>query len=108
MKIESLRVKNFKTFKDVRLKSLPTLSVFIGANGSGKTTLFDIFGFLRDALQSNIKIALQKRGGFKEVITRGETGTIEIEIKFRDSYGTKLPSPLVTYSLAIGVYSGSC
>jgi len=103
MKIEALRVKNFKAFKDIKLDDLPSLSVFIGANGSGKTTLFDIFGFLRDALQTNVKIALQKRGGFKEVITRGETGLIEIEIKFRDTQGSINRSPLVTYSLVIGL-----
>lgn len=101
MKIEALRVKNFKAFKDIRLTNLPSLSVFIGANGSGKTTLFDIFGFLRDSLQDNVKVALQKRGGFKEVVTRGETGPIEIEIKFREDVGNT--SPLVTYSLTIGI-----
>jgi predicted ATPase len=101
MKIEALRVKNFKTFKDIKLTDLPNIAVFIGANGTGKTTLFDVFGFLRDALQDNVKIALQKRGGFKEVITRGETGSIEIEIKFRD--GEDKTSPLVTYSLVISL-----
>jgi predicted ATPase len=101
MKIEALRVKNFKTFKDIKLTDLPAISVFIGANGTGKTTLFDVFGFLRDSLQDNIKVALQKRGGFKEVVTRGETGPIEIEIKFREDAGNS--SPLVTYSLTISL-----
>lgn len=100
MKIEALRVKNFKAFKDIKLTNLPAISVFIGANGTGKTTLFDVFGFLRDALQDNIRVALQKRGGFKEVITRGEKGSIEIEIKFRE-YDEDKHSPLVTYSLVI-------
>ena len=101
MKIEALRVKNFKTFKDINLTNLPAISVFIGANGTGKTTLFDVFGFLRDSLQDNVKVALQKRGGFKEVVTRGETGPIEIEIKFREDVGKT--SPLVTYSLTISL-----
>lgn len=100
MKIEALRVKNFKAFKDIKLTNLSAISVFIGANGTGKTTLFDVFGFLRDALQDNVRVALQKRGGFKEVITRGETGAIEIEIKFREHDAGK-GSPLVTYSLII-------
>lgn len=101
MKIEALRVKNFKTFKDIKLTNLPALSVFIGANGTGKTTLFDVFGFLRDSLQDNVKVALQKRGGFKEVVTRGERGPIEIEIKFRED--VVKTSPLVTYSLTINL-----
>jgi predicted ATPase len=102
MKIEALRVKNFKAFKEIRLTNLPAIAVFIGANGTGKTTLFDVFGFLRDALQDNVRVALQKRGGFKEVVTRGESGPIEIEIKFREHQENNR-SPLVTYSLVIGL-----
>lgn len=101
MKIEALRVKNFKAFKDVKLTNLPAIAVFIGANGTGKTTLFDVFGFLRDSLQDNVKVALQKRGGFKEVITRGESEPIEIEIKFREDIGNA--SPLVTYAVTIAL-----
>ncbi len=101
MKIESLRVKNFKAFKEVKLTNLPAIAVFIGANGTGKTTLFDVFGFLRDSLQENVKVALQRRGGFKEVITRGETAPIEIEIKFREDIGNA--SPLVTYAITIAL-----
>ncbi len=102
MKIEALRVKNFKAFKEIKLTNLPAISVFIGANGTGKTTLFDVFGFLRDALQDNVRVALQKRGGFKEVVTRGENGAIEIEIKFRD-HDEHSRGPLVTYALVIAL-----
>ncbi len=41
MKIESLRIKNYKIFKDATLKNIPNMAVFLGANGSGKSTLFD-------------------------------------------------------------------
>lgn len=71
MKLESLTIKNYKVFQHVELKNLPGMCVFVGANGSGKTTLFDVFGFLRDALHGNVRTALQKRGGFREVATRG-------------------------------------
>jgi predicted ATPase len=74
------------------------MSVFVGANGSGKSTLFDVFGFLRDSLVHNVRQALAKRGGFKEVVSRGQTGPIEFELKFRQKPG----SPLVTYSLSVG------
>ena len=99
MKIESLRIKNYKVFKDVTMKNLPNMAVFLGANGSGKSTLFDVFGFLHDALIDNIRSALTKRGGYKEVISRGERGTIEFEIKFRPKPG----EPVVTYELKIGL-----
>jgi predicted ATPase len=103
MKIESLRVKNFKVFKEIEIRNLSPLTVFVGANGCGKSTFFDIFGFLNDALLHNVSQALAKRGGFKEVISRGCEGPIEFEIKFRDtSKETKSKKePLVTYELFI-------
>ena len=85
MKIQSIRLKNFKMFRDVVIRDLPPLAVFVGANGSGKSTLFDVFGFLRDALTENVEAALRARdrGGFREMRTRGEAGPITIELKFR-------------------------
>ena len=103
MKIEKIRIKNFKLFKDVEIKDLPSMCVFLGANGSGKSTLFDAFGFLSDALKANVKIALNKRGGFKEVVSREQTGDIEFEIKFRDDPIDDQKQPLITYNLSIGM-----
>lgn len=76
------------------------MAVFIGANGTGKTTLFDIFGFLSDSLNHNIRQAINLRGGFKEIISRGQTGLIEIEIQFKLDIVEK--ERLVTYRLEIG------
>ncbi len=98
MKIESLYIKNYKIFKEVFLRDIPNMAVFLGANGSGKSTLFDVFGFLHDALIDNVRAAIIKRGGYKEVVSRGEKGPIEFEIKFRPKPG----EPIVTYGLIIG------
>ena len=109
MQIESISIKNFKAFKDTVVKNLPRMSVFLGVNGSGKTTFFDIFGFLSDALQSNVTVAINRRGGFHEVISRGCTDKdkISIEIKFRNpSYEERSHSPLVTYFIEIGYKDG--
>ncbi len=104
MKIESIKLKNFKTFRNLELDKIPSLAIFVGANGTGKTTLFDVFGFLSDALNNNIRTALQKRGGFREVMSRGESGSIEIEIQFRLEIA-HVPR-LVTYHLEIGESGG--
>ena len=104
MKIECIKLKNFKTFNDLELTDLPSLAIFVGANGTGKTTLFDVFGFLSDALKNNIRQALQLRGGFREVISRGKNGFIEIELQFRIEIVGK--NRLVTYRLEIGEEHG--
>ena len=46
--IESVRVKNYRALRDVELKQLKPLTVFLGANGSGKSTFFDVFAFLSE------------------------------------------------------------
>lgn len=99
MRIESLIVRNYKVFKDVTVKDIPGMAVFLGQNGVGKTTFFDIFGFLHDSLNSNVRAALAARGGFNEVISREESGDIYFEIKFRPS----ADEPLITYELSIGL-----
>jgi predicted ATPase len=104
MKIESIRLKNFKSFENLELTNLPDLAIFVGANGVGKTTLFDVFGFLSDALKNNVRQALARRGGFKEVLSRGKTGTIEFELQFRLDIAKF--NRLVTYRLEISEESG--
>lgn len=101
MKVVSIKIKNYRAFESIEIKNIPAFCVIIGANGTGKSTLFDVFGFLRDALKNNIRQALQIRGGFNEVITRGkEKEDIEIELKFRmEILGTER---LVTYVLVVG------
>ena len=103
MRIETIYIKNFKNFRKAEMRDIPPFCVIVGANGSGKSTLFDIFGFLRDCLTSNVSRALQVRGGFKEVLSRGanpEKDVIIIEIKFRmDIVGV---NRLVTYEIHIG------
>ncbi len=102
MKIESIMVRNFRALKDVTLKDLPQVCIFVGANGSGKSTLFDLFAFLQDSLVHNVRQALARRGGFKEVRSRDAKGAIVIELKFREGGG-----PLVTYRLEITHRKGS-
>lgn len=105
VKIEALRLKNFKAFKDVELRGIPPLCVLVGANGTGKSTFFSVFGFLKDALTDNVHVALARLGGsrgFQEVRSRNTNGPIEIELKFREAYD----SPLITYFLAVDEVAG--
>ncbi|WP_442916112.1 AAA family ATPase [Lichenihabitans sp. Uapishka_5] len=106
MRIESIRLRNFKAFKSVDISDVPPFMVVVGANGTGKSTLFDVFGFLHDCLQSNVRQALSARGRFREVLSRGATNeSILIEIQYRmEIVGT---NRLVTYTLEISEEKGA-
>ncbi len=108
MKIESIRLKNFRAFREVHLRGIPAFCVLVGANGTGKSTLFSVFAFLHDAMESNVTAALGKLGGsrgFYEVRSRDGEGPIEIELKFRAEVGAGQPK-LITYELAIDEHQG--
>jgi len=109
MRIESITIENFKVFKQTTVRNLPKMAVLLGTNGSGKSTFFDVFGFLSDSLQNNVTIALNKRGGFQEVISRGcdiHKDLIKFEIKFRNQVSENEKAPIVTYTLEIGYNRG--
>jgi predicted ATPase len=101
MRIVSLKIKNYRCLQNIEINNLSAFCVLVGANGTGKSTFFDVFGFLRDALKNNVRQALQVRGGYKEVITRGhESEDIYLEMQFRMNIVDK--PRLVTYLLTIG------
>lgn len=98
MQIEGIDVRNYRVFRHASLVELPRLAVLMGANGSGKSTLFDVFSFLKDALAYNVAVAVGKRGGYRELVSRDQAGPISIVLKFRESGGR-----LATYELAVGL-----
>jgi len=113
-RIEGIRIKNFRSLKDVTLgklwnkqniKPLSPLTVVIGKNGAGKSTLFDAFGFLGDCLRFGVEEALDSkgRGGFEKVRTKNQEGSIEFEVYYRED--TK-ETP-ITYELVIDIDENS-
>jgi len=101
MQIESIAIENYRVFRRARMDRLPRLVALIGANGTGKTTLFDIFTFLKDALAFTVTTAVTRRGGMRELKSRGSSGPIRILLKFRESGGR-----LATYELVIDEHEG--
>ena len=107
-KIAGLRIKNFRSLKDVTLgrlwnqrqaEALTSMTAVIGKNGVGKSTLFDAFGFLSDALKSGVEEACDSRGrgGFERIRTQGQKGPIEFELYYKES-GNARP---ITYEVSI-------
>ena len=107
-KIAGLRIRNFRSLKDVTLgrlwnrqqaEPLTAMTAVIGKNGVGKSTLFDAFGFLADALKSGVEEACDSRGrgGFERIRTQGEKGPIEFEVYYKED-GNARP---ITYEVSI-------
>jgi len=95
-RIEVLKVKNYRALKNIDLRDITPLTVFVGHNGSGKSTLFDVFAFLSECFSDGLRRAWDRRGRFRELRSRDAEGSISIELKFRED-----GLPLVTYRLEI-------
>ncbi len=102
MLIERLEVRNFRVFRKAVLSDLPRMVVVVGANGSGKSTLFDVFSFLKDAVAQDVQAAVDKRGGFGELVSRNQAGPIRIKIECRETGGR-----LLIYEVVIVTDSGN-
>ena len=90
MSVHHLLIDNYRVFRRVEFEELPPLSAVIGANGTGKSTLFDVFTFLKDALAGDVQSATAKRGGFRELVSRGQSGPISIIIGYGGEDGRDL------------------
>jgi len=62
--IKKIRVKNFKSFKDLEL-NIGKVNILIGANGSGKSNFVQIFRFLRDIVKDGLEKAISIQGETK-------------------------------------------
>lgn len=109
-RIEGIRIRNFRSLKDVTLgklwnlqqsEALTSMTAVIGKNGSGKSTLFDAFGFLSDCLRNGVEEAcdMRGRGGFERIRSQGQIGFIEFEVYYREE---KQARP-ITYELSVAL-----
>ncbi len=97
LRIESLKIQNYRALKKLELSDLTPLTVFVGPNGSGKATIFDALEFLSECFQYGLRKAWDKRGRFRELRTRGSEAPIVIELAYRETAN----APLTTYHLSI-------
>lgn len=90
--IQGIRIRNFKSLKDITLgnvcdgsntQPLTPITAVIGKNGVGKTSLFDVFGFLADCMKYGVAEACDVRGGFDRVVSQGQDDIIELILCYR-------------------------
>ena len=81
MAIKKIRVKNFKSFKELDVE-LGDLNILIGANASGKSNFIDIFRFLRDIRNSGLENAISLQGNAKYIrnVNIGSSGALSLEV----------------------------
>ena len=101
MRLERIEIRNYRCLRHIVLADLPPLAVVIGANGAGKSTLLDVFGFIKESLTANAAAAVARRGGLRELRTRGQSGPVALTLKFRESGGR-----LATYRIEVAELDG--
>lgn len=101
-RIEHVKVRNFRTLQDVEFKDLTPLTALLGPNGSGKSTFFDVFAFLSDCFSEGLRNAVDKRGRFSDLRSRGQNGSIVFEIAYREAIDPRL----IRYHLEIDERGG--
>ena len=81
MAIKRIRVRNFKSFKDLEVE-LGKFNVLIGANASGKSNFIRIFEFLRDIVKHGLDNAISMQGGSEYLrnISIGSSEDFSLEV----------------------------
>ncbi|MBQ6472831.1 MAG: AAA family ATPase [Victivallales bacterium] len=64
MRLEALRLKNFRAFKNATMAHIPNFCIIVGANGTGKSTVFSVFEFLKNAMSGNVNLALAQNTSY--------------------------------------------
>ncbi len=95
--ITSIRVENFRALRNLEVRHLSPLTVLIGPNGSGKSTFFDVFAFLSECFAENVRAACDRRGGLRQIRSRGSSGPVVVEFSYREAPKARL----LTYHLEL-------
>jgi len=96
-RLEQLHIRNYRVLRDLHMTKLAPLVAMVGPNGCGKSTLLDAFAFLSECLSGGLRAAWARRGGLDGLCTRGASGPIGIELRYREAPGERL----MTYCLEI-------
>ena len=89
-RIEAIRIRGFRSLRDVELADLPDATVLIGANGSGKSNFIRFFEMLSWMFKSRrLGEFIEMQGGADDQLFRGNRTTprMEAEISLRTPKG---------------------
>ena len=89
-RIESLRVKGFRSLADVEINEMPNATVLVGANGSGKSNLIRFFELMNWMIGARrLDEFVQRQGGADDQLFGGNkiSPGIEAELAMRTDAG---------------------
>lgn len=83
-RIESVRIRGFRSLADVELTGLPMATVLIGANGSGKSNFIRFFEMMSWMLRSRrLGEFIEQYGGADDQLFGGNRATPRLEAEMR-------------------------
>ena len=88
--IESVRIRGFRSLKDIELSEIPRAAVLIGANGSGKSNFIRFFEMMNWMLEHRrLAEFIGSQGGADDQLYGGSrrTSRIEAEVRLRTDEG---------------------
>jgi predicted ATPase len=87
MKLESLRVQNYRSLREVDLP-LQSLNILIGTNASGKSNILDALRFLAQGIQEkDFEQAVRMRGRVVQLAWKGaKADFVSLETKFSNDH----------------------
>jgi len=72
MKLQSVRVRNFKAIVNSKTVKLGPLTAFIGNNGAGKSSLIEALETYQSIVRDGLDIAMQRWLGIEHVRHKGQ------------------------------------
>lgn len=70
MKIQRIKIKNFKSIVEIELNDISNFSIFAGSNGAGKSNIFESIEFFKSIIELGINSAIKKYGGYDSIHSR--------------------------------------
>jgi predicted ATPase len=83
MKIDTIGLHGYKSFKKIDAFPLRNLNVLIGANGAGKSNFISLFKLMAALSQGNLQRFVQQQGGPDTLLYGGRKRSTKIEVQLR-------------------------
>ncbi|HEC19948.1 MAG TPA: DUF2813 domain-containing protein, partial [Gammaproteobacteria bacterium] len=83
--IKSIRIRGFKSIRELESFEFKPLNIIIGANGAGKSNLIQVFRLLMAMAHRNLQAFILENGGADSFLHNGPKHTDAIEMEFEFS-----------------------